>query len=203
MSIELHARSPEGAALVATAERLADDLAAGAAARDRDRRYPFEGIAALQRAGYFGAPVPEPLGGVGVSSVHDAVIASSRLARGDASLAIGVNMHLVVVLNLARRWRMARHEGNARRQRAFGDSLRAIASGRVVIGRRDERAGPGSHPPRDAGRAHRGGLADRRPQDLLHHVPRGDRAGDLSRLPRRGRPGTLRLRRDPRRPRRA
>jgi len=133
MSIELHARSPEGAALVATAERLANDLAAGAAARDRDRRYPFEGLAALQRAGYFGAPVPEPLGGVGVSSVHDAVIASSRLARGDASLAIGINMHLVVVLNLARRWRMARHEGNARRQRAFGDSLRAIASGRVVM----------------------------------------------------------------------
>ena len=111
MSMELRARSPEGAALVASAERLADDLAAGAAARDRDRRYPFEGIAALQRAGYFGAPVPEPLGGLGVGSVHDAVIASSRLARGDASLAIGVNMHLVVVLNLARRWRMARARG--------------------------------------------------------------------------------------------
>ena len=133
MSMELRAKSPEGAALVALAERLADDLATGAAARDRDRSYPFEGIGALQRAGYFGAPVPEQFGGLGVGSVHDAVIASSRLARGDASLAIGVNMHLVIALNQARRWQMAREEGNARRERAFGDSLRAIVSGRVVM----------------------------------------------------------------------
>jgi alkylation response protein AidB-like acyl-CoA dehydrogenase len=133
MPIELHATSPEGAALVATAQRLADDLAVGAAARDRDRSYPFDGIAALQRAGYFGAPVPESLGGLGVSSVHDAVIASSRLARGDASLAIGVNMHLVIALNLLRRWQMARAGGHARRERAFADSLRAIGSGRVVM----------------------------------------------------------------------
>ena len=108
MAMELRARTPEGAALVASAERLAQDLSAGAAARDRDGSYPFEGIGALQRVGYFGAPVPVELGGLGVGSVHDAVIASGRLARGDASLAIGVNMHLVVVLNLARRWRMAR-----------------------------------------------------------------------------------------------
>jgi L-evernosamine nitrososynthase len=133
MSLELRARTPEGAALVASAERLADELAADAAARDRDGRYPFEGIGALQRAGYFGAPVPEELGGLGVGSIHDAVVASSRLARGDASLAIGVNMHLVVVLSLARRWRMARAEGNDRRARAFGGSLRAIASGDVVL----------------------------------------------------------------------
>jgi alkylation response protein AidB-like acyl-CoA dehydrogenase len=133
MPMELRARTPEGAALVASAEQLVDGLAAGAAARDRDASYPFEGIAALRRAGYFGAPVPEELGGLGVGSIHDAVIASGRLARGDASLAIGVNMHLVVVLNLARRWRMARVEGNARREQAFGGSLRAIASGDVVI----------------------------------------------------------------------
>jgi alkylation response protein AidB-like acyl-CoA dehydrogenase len=90
-------------------------------------------VRALRRAGYFGAPVPEALGGLGVGSVHDAVVASGRLARGDASLTIGVNMHLVVVLNLARRWRMARVEGNARRERAFGASLRAIAAGEVVV----------------------------------------------------------------------
>src|SRR5215217_5609009 len=133
MPMELRARTPEGAALVASAEQLADDLAAGAAARDRDRSYPFDGIGALRRAGYFGAPVPEELGGLGVGSIHDAVVASSRLARGDASLAIGVNMHLVVVLNLARRWRMARAEGKGRRERAFAGSLRTIASEDVVM----------------------------------------------------------------------
>ena len=133
MAMELRPRTPEGAALVALADRLAGDLADGAAARDRDAAYPFEGIGALRRAGYLGAPVPEALGGLGVSSVHDAVIASGRLARGDASLAIGVNMHLVVVLNLARRRRMARAQGNARRERAFAGSLRAVASGDVLI----------------------------------------------------------------------
>ena len=133
MPMELSARTPEGADLVASAERLADDLATGAAARDHDRSYPFEGIGALRRAGYFGAPAPKELGGLGVSSIHDAVVASGRLARGDASLAIGVNMHLVVVLNLERRRRMARAEGNARRERAFAGSLRRIASDDVVM----------------------------------------------------------------------
>ena len=59
MPMELRARTAAGAALVASAERLAGGLADGAAARDRDGAYPFEGIAALRRAGYFGAPVPE------------------------------------------------------------------------------------------------------------------------------------------------
>jgi alkylation response protein AidB-like acyl-CoA dehydrogenase len=131
--MELRARTPEGSALVASAERLAEDLAAGAAARDRDGSYPFEGIDRLRAAGYFGAPVPEALGGLGVGSIHDVVVASGRLARDDASLAIGVNMHLVVVLALARRWQMARAEGNARRERAFGGSLRTIGSGDVVV----------------------------------------------------------------------
>ncbi len=133
MPMELRARTPEGAALVASAERLADDLAAGAAARDRDRSFPFAGLDALRRIGYFGAPVPAPLGGLGLGSIHDAVIASGRLARGDASLAIGVNMHLVVVLHLARRWEMARARGDARRERAFGESLRVIAAEDVVL----------------------------------------------------------------------
>ena len=44
--------------------------------------------------GYFAAPIPEVFGGLGVDSAHDLLVASSRLARGDASVAIGVNMHL-------------------------------------------------------------------------------------------------------------
>ena len=133
MSMELTAKTAAGRALVATAERLAEDFAVRAAAHDRDGSYPFESIDALRHAGYFAAPVPEELGGLGVSSVHDVIVASGRLARGDASLAIGVNMHLVVVLSLARRWRMARAAGNARRERAFAESLRAIASDGVVM----------------------------------------------------------------------
>ena len=133
MSMELTAKTVAGRALVATAERLAEDFAVRAAAHDRDGSYPFESIDSLRHAGYFAAPVPEELGGLGVSSVHDVIVASGRLARGDASVAIGVNMHLVVVLSLVRRWRMARAAGNARRERAFAGSLRRIASDGIVM----------------------------------------------------------------------
>jgi alkylation response protein AidB-like acyl-CoA dehydrogenase len=133
MAMELTAGTEAGRALVATAERLAEELAGRAPAHDRDGSYPFESIEALRRAGYFAAPVPRALGGLDVGSVHDVIVASGRLARGDASVAIGVNMHLVVVLNLARRWQMARATGNERRERAFAGSLRAIAGGDVVI----------------------------------------------------------------------
>ena len=133
MSMELTAKTAAGRALVATAERLAEDFAVRAGAHDRDGSYPFESIDALRHAGYFAAPVPDELGGLGVSSVHDVIVASGRLARGDASVAIGVNMHLVVVLSLARRWRMARAAGNARRERAFAGSLRRIASDGIVM----------------------------------------------------------------------
>jgi alkylation response protein AidB-like acyl-CoA dehydrogenase len=133
MSMELEARTRAGMELVALAERLAEGLAERAGTHDREATYPHEGIGALRDAGYFGAPVPRHLGGLGVSSVHDVVVASGRLARGDASVAIGVNMHLVVVLNLLRRWNMARATGHERRERALSASLREIAAGEVVL----------------------------------------------------------------------
>src|SRR5437764_14035356 len=107
MPIELKARTEAGARLVAIAEELAPQLATRAAAHDRDGSYPFEAIDALKAAGYFAAPVPAELGGLGVSSAHDLVVASSRLARGDASVPIGVNMHLVAVHNMERRRQVA------------------------------------------------------------------------------------------------
>src|SRR4051812_5637151 len=131
--MELNARTPAGADLVALAERLADDFASRAAAHDRDATYPHGSIRSLRNAGYLAAPVPSDLGGLGVSSVHDLVVASGRLARGDASVAIGVNMHLVAVMAIARRWRVAAAAGNARRTEAFAASLTAIARERSVI----------------------------------------------------------------------
>jgi alkylation response protein AidB-like acyl-CoA dehydrogenase len=115
MPIELAARTDAGARLVAIAEQLAEQLAARASQHDRDGSYPFEAIDALKGAGYFAAPVPVELGGLGVFSAHDLVVASSRLARGDASVAIGVNMHLVAVQNMepAAKWRSRRDRSGA------------------------------------------------------------------------------------------
>jgi alkylation response protein AidB-like acyl-CoA dehydrogenase len=133
MPIELTAHTDAGARLVAIAEELCEELAARAGEHDRDGTYPFEALEALKAIGYFAAPVPVELGGLGVSSAHDLVVASSRLARGDASVAIGVNMHLVAVLNMARRREAAVAAGNERRARGFASTLETIARGGVVL----------------------------------------------------------------------
>ena len=130
---ELTANTTAGARLVRLAETLADDLATRAAQHDREASFPHASVEALKRAGYFTAPIPATYGGLGVTSVHDVIVASSRLARGDASVAIGVNMHLVVVLNIVRRWEAAVAAGDDRRAAAFGASLQAIARDRVVM----------------------------------------------------------------------
>ena len=115
------------------AETLAQELARRAPEHDREATFPHAGIDALKRAGYFTAPIPAEYGGLGVTSVHDVIVASSRLARGDASVAIGVNMHLVVLLNMVRRWQAAVAAGDERRARAFGASMEAIARDGVVM----------------------------------------------------------------------
>ena len=85
------------------------------------------------RAGYFTAPIPVEHGGLGVASVHDLVVASSRLARGDASVAIGANMHLVLLLNIVRRRQIAVAAGDERRARRFGAWLEDVVRDGVVM----------------------------------------------------------------------
>ena len=133
MPIELAAHTATGARLVSIAEELSGQLAERAAEHDRDGTYPFEAIEALKAAGYFAAPVPLELGGLGVSSAHDLVVASSRLARGNASVAIGVNMHLAAVQNMERRRQVAVAAGHERRARAFATSLEQITREGVVL----------------------------------------------------------------------
>ena len=198
MPIQLSARTRSGADLVALAEQLAAELAVAAPEHDRDASYPFEGIAALQRARYFTAPVPSELGGLGVDSLHDLVVAASRLARGDASLAIGVE-------HAHGRPRQRRpslaHGRRARRRpprlRVRRDAHRGRPRGRDHRDRR-QRAGPGPHPSGDHRHAHRVGLARRRGEDLLHDVAGGDRAVHDGLVRRRRGQGALRLRAHPR-----
>src|SRR5438309_1414588 len=67
--------------------------------------FPHENIKALQQSGFMAAPVPEELGGMGVTSSHDFATGMSRLARGDASTAIASNMHIVAARVMASLWR--------------------------------------------------------------------------------------------------
>ena len=133
MPLELTARTDSGARLVALAERLANEIALSAADHDRDGSFPFDSLASVKQSGYLAAPIPEQLGGLGVASVHDLLVASSRLARGDAALTLGVNMHLVFVLNVVRRWQIATTAGDERRARAFGETLGEIARDGTVF----------------------------------------------------------------------
>ncbi|HJU47739.1 MAG TPA: acyl-CoA dehydrogenase family protein [Gaiellaceae bacterium] len=131
--IELQPRTIPGRRLVELAEAVGPDLANRAPRHDREGSYPFASIARLQGAGYFAAPVPEAYGGLGADSVHDLVIASSRLARADASVAIGVNMHLVALLNVVRRRQTAAAAGNERRAAAFEATMRQIVADGVIM----------------------------------------------------------------------
>ncbi|MBV9894179.1 MAG: acyl-CoA/acyl-ACP dehydrogenase [Chloroflexi bacterium] len=131
--LELQPETSAGARLVECAEALTDQLGAKATEHDTAGTFPFENIQLLKQAGYFVAPVPEQFGGQGVESLHDILVASSRLARGDASTTIGLNMHLLVVMNIARRWRTAAYRGNERRATAFARSLETIVTDEVVI----------------------------------------------------------------------
>ena len=130
---ELNAETEPGKRLVAIAEELAGEFATRAAEHDSDGSYPFEAIEALKARGYFSAQFPEDLGGLGVTSVRDVLIASSRLARGDASVTIGVNMHLATAGNFARRYQMAVAAGGGRKAVAFGEAIQALSRSGAII----------------------------------------------------------------------
>jgi alkylation response protein AidB-like acyl-CoA dehydrogenase len=134
MSLELTARTEHGRSLVALAETLAGEIRGRASVHDREGTFPFESLEAVKASGYLTAPIHEHLGGLGVTSLHDLLVASSRLARGDAGLALGVNMHLVLVSSLLRRWQAAVAEDNRRRIDAFARTLEQVAGDGLVLG---------------------------------------------------------------------
>ena len=63
-----------------------------------------------------------------MTSIHDVLVASSRLARGDPATTIGVNMHFAALINMVRSWRIA----VARGEDAQGGGDRPTACRRVV-----------------------------------------------------------------------
>ncbi|MGE3599007.1 MAG: acyl-CoA dehydrogenase family protein, partial [Dehalococcoidia bacterium] len=139
MDYELTAVTEPGRRLIALAEELAADFATRADHHDREGSYPFENIEVLKQRGYFGAAIPEACGGLGVESMHDLLVASSRLARGDTSITIGVNMHLANTINVARSWRMAICAGNTGRAARIAAVMEQVAAGAVIAAAVSER----------------------------------------------------------------
>jgi alkylation response protein AidB-like acyl-CoA dehydrogenase len=176
MSMEIIARTAAGARLVA----LAGDFATRLAAHDHGATHRDARIDALKDTGYLSAPIPEAHGGLGVGSVHDLVVASSRLARGDASVAIAVNAHFASLLDVVRRRRIAVAAGHARRAAGLASALQALARDRVVL------EGAVGEPGPDLARLVAGlfdasvslGVAETAHRRALEAVARRDGAGD-------------------------
>src|SRR5215211_7499650 len=133
MKFQLEAMTEPGRRLVMLAEELAADFATRAAQHDREGSFAHENVEALRRSGYLGAPIPVECGGMGVESVHDLLVASSRLARGDASTTIGVNMHLSNVVRMVRRWRAAEAAGDRAAAARTRQEMEQVGAGRMII----------------------------------------------------------------------
>ncbi len=84
--------------------RLADAFAERAPGHDRESTFPFENYEDMREAGYLGLTVPEELGGMG-ASLWELIVAQERLAMGDGSTALAVNMHVSPIGQLASLWR--------------------------------------------------------------------------------------------------
>src|ERR671919_900514 len=110
--------------IVELAGRLADEFAERAAEHDRDGSFPFENYERMREEGYLGLTVPEELGGMG-AGLYDLILAQERLAAGDGSTALAVNMHVSPIGQLASLWRSSRDE-------RLADVLRRAADGRLV-----------------------------------------------------------------------
>ena len=170
MDFELHARTESGRRLVSLPRHLAADFADRAAEHDRDGSYPYEDVEALRASGYLAAPIPQELGGMGVESVHDLLVAAGRLSRGQPSVAIGANMHWIPLVNMAQLWRVATIRGDERRARRTRPLDGARRPRRGGHRHRRERAGPGPHPADHDGPPRRRRLDRARPQGFLHDV---------------------------------
>jgi alkylation response protein AidB-like acyl-CoA dehydrogenase len=97
--------------LVALAGDLGARFATRAAGHDRDGTFPHENFADLHASGYLALSIPREFGGGGASYLELA-LAQERLARGDASTALGASMHLSILGRLG--WAVLTGAGRGR-----------------------------------------------------------------------------------------
>lgn len=133
MDFALQPTTTSGVRFAALAEQHAIEFAKRADQHDREGSFPFENIEEMQRSGVMATCVPEELGGLGVESLHDAIVGINRLGRGDGSTAIATTMHLLSSRTLARGWRAATSAGDTPQVERAEFVLRQIGTGQVVM----------------------------------------------------------------------
>jgi alkylation response protein AidB-like acyl-CoA dehydrogenase len=132
MDFALQPHTSAGVHFVTLAEQHAADFATRAAQHDREGSFPVENIEALRRSGVMAACVPVEFGGLGVESLHDAVLGINRLGRGDGSTAIAATMHIFSAWVLTRRWRATTAAGETSPAEQAAAGLRQIGTGQRV-----------------------------------------------------------------------
>ncbi|MFN3231905.1 MAG: acyl-CoA dehydrogenase family protein [Alphaproteobacteria bacterium] len=133
MTYKLTPITEAGGRFVAAADSVIEPLRERADAADRAGAMNRDNFVDLLAAGVTTAFLPERLGGFGLTSIHDWMAGMTRLGRGDASVAITMNMHLAVSRGLALGYQGARASGNEAVAGALERQLRQIASGEMVI----------------------------------------------------------------------
>ena len=133
MDFELKALTEPGKRMVDLAEEHSANYAATAAEHDREGTFPIENVTAMKKSGFSAAGVPVEFGGMGVTSVHDCIVALNRLGRGEASTPLAYTMHLSRTLSTARALRLAIASGNQARQRRSEEMLKKIGAGELFI----------------------------------------------------------------------
>lgn len=133
MDFELKALTEPGKRMVDLAEEHSADFAATAAEHDREGTFPIENVTAMKKSGFSAAGVPVEFGGMGVTSVHDCIVALNRLGRGEASTPLAYTMHLSRTLSTARALRLAIASGNQARRRRSEEMLKKIGAGELFI----------------------------------------------------------------------
>ena len=112
--------------VVEIATRHAEAFQERAEKHDRENSFPFQDFEDMKESGYLAAPVPQELGGAGLSLLG-LCAAQEKLAEGAPATALGVNMHLFSIGLVAEMWR---HEPDERVE-AF---LRGVGEGHLIVG---------------------------------------------------------------------
>lgn len=133
MSYELKAMTKAGEKFVNAAEQAQASLREHAGAADATGEMPKESFKTLTELGVMGAFIPEKCGGMGLTSNHDWMTGMSRLGRGDASVAIAVNMHLGVSRGLGAAWHGAKAANNERAVSQLHAQFDQIIAGEMTI----------------------------------------------------------------------
>ena len=128
MSYATGPKTDPGAHLLLAIESVVPRLQERAAQADRESALCQENFADLQAAGVASAWVPSELGGLGLQSVHDWILAIAALAKGDGSTAIAMNMHLAVSAGMAVAYRRAGSKADG-----LAAGLSAMARGEMLV----------------------------------------------------------------------